>query len=276
MKSMPMSAAGLVDVLAHGVAVDDAGPRRGRQHHAVVVADGGVRAQTGHHRLGAAAEPGEVVVLDVAGADPQVGVEVGREDLESRAAAGRADRHAARGVQVDQADAARGHLGPHELLALLGSVRAVAAEREEDADVLRRQRRELLEQRRQEAVRRARPGDVTDDDRGRARRGRQLGEPRRADGLRQGAPDLRLLVLRRRRRRRRLLFAQAAAGADDGDLQVVGQVGLEGAVPVRDRDLHSAASHRQPKRTADSLSASITGIGLPERNCTMAPPAVHT
>ena len=109
-----------------------------------------------------------------------------------------------------------------------------------------------------------------------ARRRGQLREARRADGLRQGAPDLRLLVLRRRRRRRRLLFAQAAAGADDGDLQVVGQDGVEGAVPVGYRDLHPPPRGRQPKRTADSLSASMTGIGLPERNCTMAPPAVHT
>ena len=69
-------AAGLVDVLAHRVAVEDAGPRRGREHHAVVVADGGVGAEAGHDRLGAAAEAGEVVVLDVAGADAQVGLEV--------------------------------------------------------------------------------------------------------------------------------------------------------------------------------------------------------
>ncbi len=109
-----------------------------------------------------------------------------------------------------------------------------------------------------------------------ARRGRELREARRADGLRQGAPDLGLLVLGRRRRRRRLLFAQAAAGADDGDLQVVGQDGVESAVAVRDGDLHPPLPGRQPKRTADSLSASMTGIGLPLRNCTMAPPAVHT
>ncbi len=37
-----------------------------------------------------------------------------------------------------------------------------------------------------------------------------------------------------------------------------------------------SSSAAQPKRFAASLSASMTGIGLPLRNCTMAPPAVQT
>ena len=233
-------AAGLVDVLAHGIAGDDAGPGGGREHHAVVVADGGVGAEAGHDRLGAAAEAGEVVVLDVAGADAQVGLEVGREDLEARAARGRADRHAAGGVQVDEADAARGDLLPDQPALLLGRVRPVAAEREEDADVLRLHRRELLEQRRQEAVGRAGPRDVADDDDGLARRRRELGEPRRADGLRQGSPDLRLLVGVRGRRRRRDRLAEGAARTDHVGRDVVRELEIERALSVGDRVLQDA------------------------------------
>ena len=104
----------------------------------------------------------------------------------------------------------------------------------------------------------------------------------RADGLRQGSPDLSLLVGGRRRRRRRDLLSQAAAGADDGDAEAVRQDDVQGAVSVGDRDLHCpacaplSAVTPLPKRAADSLSASTTGIGLPLRNWTMAPPAVQT
>jgi hypothetical protein len=58
-------AAGLVDVLAHRVALEDAGPRLVGEHHAVVGADRVVSAEAGDDRLGAAREPGEVVVVDV-------------------------------------------------------------------------------------------------------------------------------------------------------------------------------------------------------------------
>ena len=69
-------AAGLVDVVAHRVAPSTPARAPGLEHHGVVVADGGVRAHARHDGLGPAGKAGEVVVLDVAGADAQVGVEI--------------------------------------------------------------------------------------------------------------------------------------------------------------------------------------------------------
>ena len=192
-------AAGLVDVLAHRVALEDAGARRGRQHHAVVVADGGVGAEAGHDRLGAAAEAGEVVVLDVAGADAQVGLEVGLEDLEARAAADVVPTGTQRGgVEVEQAHAARDDLRRPTSCACSSGV------------CLRcppSAKRMLMSSGGSGASSSSSAGRNLYDGQGRvtslttmtadARRAASSREARRADGLRQGAPDLRLLVARR-------------------------------------------------------------------------------
>ena len=230
-------AAGLVDVVAHGVALEDTGARARPQHHAVVVADGGVRAQAGDHGFGAAAEAGEVVVLDVAGADAQVGVEVRLEHLEAGASRRRAHRHALGGLKIDEAHATRVDLGADELRLLLGRVLAVPAEGKEHGDALRRQRRELVQQRRQELVRRARPRDVADHDHRRGRLGCKIVKRRRADGLRQGASDLRLLLRVGGRRGRRLLLAEVAAGAHHREQVGLGQLERQLAVAVRDAEL---------------------------------------
>ena len=145
--------AGLVDVLAHRIAVEDR--RRARTDSAscrdwrwIVL----VGAEAGDDRLGAAGEPGEVVVVDVAGADAQVGLEIRPEDGERRAPTRRSRRDAVVGVEIEQR--ARRSRRPRARRARACSSRvcgAVAAEREEDRDALGGIACELVEQRGQEA-----------------------------------------------------------------------------------------------------------------------------
>jgi len=99
-------APGLVDVLAHRVAVEGPGAGRVGKHHGMVGANGVVRADAGHHRLGATREAGEVVVVDIAGADTQISLDVGAEDDERRAAARRTHGDTLLDVQVNEAYAA--------------------------------------------------------------------------------------------------------------------------------------------------------------------------
>src|SRR3990172_8390129 len=96
--------AGLVDILADGVAVDLAALRAGLHHQAVVRLDGPQRAHSRHHRFVATTVAGEVMILDSSHADTPIGSHDPREHFDRGASPRPADRGYVLDVRVDAAD----------------------------------------------------------------------------------------------------------------------------------------------------------------------------
>ena len=184
---------GLFDVLTQGIGGDVAGAGQGVDHHGVVRLDGGPGGDAGHDGLGAAGIAGEVVIFDVAQADPAVGLGHLFHDVHRGATGGDAHGDGGGGVAVDAADLVIGPLAG-QLQPLGIGVLPVAAQGEDQGDILLGHAAgiELVQQSREHLVAGAGAGDIAGDDGDLLAGPDDILQAGRADGSLQSPLDLRL------------------------------------------------------------------------------------
>ena len=224
----PRQARGGEHLVVDGVTFEHSGPRRrGGEHVESVVADDAlVAGDRGQDRLAAAGEAGELMGLDLAEGDPQVGLGDAPVHQQRRAARGAADRHevVGAGVVVRDAQSASPFLA-EQPPDLVGRGRAMGAHADDHLDVVAREARagELLHDGTEQRAAGRGPGRIRGDDRGRAPATGELVQRRCARGLGE-----------RRRQRRRQVYRRRVAGCEMDHLAVAeqGRLGESGAEGV--------------------------------------------
>ncbi len=172
-------------------ALEVAGMGFGHDHHFVVLADGFTRRHAGHDGFGAAAVTGEVVVLDVAHADAEIGFRNDAEYVYGGAGGGNAYAHAVVGIGIDAVEALE-HIVPYQVTLLFLGVVAVTAEGEYDGDILVPDscRVQTFDKRRQDDFGGHRASDVAGDDTNFHLRFNEIADNGRAYRVIEGAFDL--------------------------------------------------------------------------------------
>ena len=240
--------AGLVDVVAHRVSVEDARVPPSSSIMPWLALDDAEAADARQDGLGPAAVPGEVVVVEVPGADLEVCFGVGAGDLERRTARRGADGTHSPVVESRQTPVA--DFVADEPAPLLVGVPPMAAEREEDRYRLGRNSLQLL----QDGHRKRYEGTGRVTSRTRRRPSTPRGQFARA--ARRSAPPA---PRGRKRARPRPRPAPARSGADAPRPPGSAPARATRAVRGRTRAYRPPAALRRPApRGSDPHSAGLT------------------
>ena len=199
----PRQSRGGEHLIVDRVALEDPRPRRrGGQHVQAMIADDAlVAGDGGQDRLAAAGEAGELMGLDLAEGDPQVGFGHAPVHQERRAARCAADRHEVGGAGVVVGDPQPASpFFAEQPPDLVGRGRAMGAYADDHLDAVARDAaaRELRHDRTDERRAGRGPGRIRGDDHGRTPFAGELVQRRCAGGSGEGRPQRRLQVERRR------------------------------------------------------------------------------
>ncbi len=187
----PDLARGFLQILPERIRIEIAGMAARIDHFAVVRLNRLARRNAGHDRLRTAGIAREIVVFDIAEANPAIGFGDRARDVDRRSRAGFAHVNAIAPIGIHAADFAIRAL-TDELLFFLLSVRAVTAQRKHERNILRTAARsiQLIQKRRKNAVRRHRTRYIAGDNRDFFTRTHDFGKSRRSDRVVQRANNL--------------------------------------------------------------------------------------